>query len=53
MDREYDRLPKHVLEALESAAQALEDLGACDNPKCIDPNCAHALIKVREILVEQ
>lgn len=39
-----------VLEALEAASAALEDLGACDDPACRDCNCNHALTKVRDVL---
>jgi hypothetical protein len=47
------RLPRRVLEALEAASEALEDLGACDDPDCRDDNCNHALTKVRDVLAEQ
>jgi len=47
------RLPRHVLEALEAAAEALEDLGACDDRGCRDENCNRALTKVRDVLAEQ
>lgn len=47
------RLPRRVLEALEAAAQALEDLGACDDSNCRAYNCNHALTKVRTVLAEQ
>ena len=47
------RLPRCVLEALEAASEALEDLGACDDPQCRDENCNHALTKVRDVLAEQ
>jgi hypothetical protein len=41
-----------VLEALEAASEALEDLGACDDETCDDPGCNHALAKVRRVLEE-
>jgi hypothetical protein len=47
------RLPHRVLEALDAASEALEDLGACDDPDCRDANCNHALTKVRDVLAEQ
>ena len=47
------RLPRRVLNALEAASEALEDLGACDDPDCRDDNCNHALTKVRDVLAEQ
>ena len=28
---------------VERCADALADLGACDDPECTDPNCNHAL----------
>ena len=49
----FVRLPRQVLEALEAASAALEDLGACDDPYCRDQNCNHALTKVRDVLAEQ
>lgn len=42
-----------VLEALEAASAALEDLGACDDPACRDCNCNHALTKVRDVLSQK
>ena len=47
------RLPRCVLEALEAASEALDDLGACDDPQCRDENCNHAITKVRDVLAEQ
>jgi hypothetical protein len=46
-------IPRRVLEALEAAAEALGDLGACDDPDCRDENCNHALTQVRNVLAEQ
>jgi len=37
---------KALIDALESARNALVDLGACDDQNCQDPNCNHALIKI-------
>ena len=39
-----------VRAALEAAAVALADLGACDDPRCRDENCNHALVMVRAAL---
>lgn len=48
--KEQRRLPKKVSEALEAAEMALVDLGACADSECREPNCAHALVKVRQVL---
>ncbi len=39
-----------LYEALEIAETALVDLGACDDPACSEPNCLHALTRVRTVL---
>lgn len=36
--------------ALRAAESALVDLGACDDQDCREPNCVHALAKVRDAL---
>lgn len=36
--------------ALFLAEKALEDLGACDDENCPEPNCLHALVVVRRAL---
>lgn len=36
--------------ALGIAERALEDLGACDDEACTEPNCLHALVAVRGAL---
>ena len=41
-----------IIAALEAAEEALDDLGACDDPDCTEPNCVHALPLVRAALAE-
>lgn len=41
-----------MYEALKAAEIALDDLGACPDPECSDPQCAHALPIIRAILNE-
>lgn len=43
-------LQRDVLEALEAASEALEELGGCDNQSCGKAGCNHALAKVRAVL---
>lgn len=43
-------LHQNILEALIAARIALMDFGACQDPQCTEPNCAHALVKINAIL---
>jgi hypothetical protein len=52
-DRAKARLPRHVLEALEAASEALEGIVGCEDPECRAQNCNCALEKVQDVLSEQ
>lgn len=41
---------EQMAEALRAAEVTLEDLGACSDPDCSEPNCVHALPKVSAAL---
>ena len=43
---------ENVTQVLKLAKEALEDLGACDDPECQESNCNKALTKINELLGE-
>ena len=43
---------RELTDALEAAERALVDLGACDDPKCKEPNCLRALPQARAALAK-
>ena len=44
----YSNTKLHQL--LREALAALEDLGACNDPHCKEPNCDHAATNIRQYL---
>jgi len=43
-------LLKETLSVLQCAQEALRDLGGCEDVECTEPNCLHALPKIRNLL---
>ena len=43
---------ENITNVLVLAKEALEDLGACNDPECQETGCSHVLIKIKELLEE-